>query len=134
MKPLLLFIAFSGLIACSSSKKSFENSSNETVSNSESLADSIYSLRISFISIGSGTDKKTKLEYEQFLKQFEESNKVTILLDKASWGKEGEIDFCIKLTGLSDALRKQFIQETKDKLKNSKLVRIYENTTCKYKK
>jgi hypothetical protein len=134
MKPLLLFIAFSGLIACSSSKKSFENSSNETVSNSESLADSIYSLRISFISIGSGTDKKTKQEYEQFLKQFEESNKVTILLDKASWGKEGEIDFCIKLTGLSDALRKQFIQETKDKLKNSKLVRIYENTTCKYKK
>lgn len=134
MKHLLLFIAFSGLIACSSSKKSFENSSNETVSNSESLADSIYSLRISFISIGSGTDKKTKQEYEQFLKQFEESNKVTILLDKASWGKEGEIDFCIKLTGLSDALRKQFIQETKDKLKNSKLVRIYENTTCKYKK
>lgn len=134
MKHLLLFIAFSGLFACSSSKKSIENSSKETVTNSESFADSIYSLRISFISIGSGTDIKTKQEYEQFLKQFEESNNVTILVDKASWGKEGEIDFCIKLTGLSDDLRKQFIQETKDKLKNSKLVRIYENTTCKYKK
>ncbi len=134
MKHLLLFIAFSGLFACSSSKKSIENSSKEIVPNSESLSDSIYSLRISFISIGSGTDRKAKQEYEQFIKQFEASNNVTILLDKATWGKEGEIDFCFNLTGLSNVLQKQFIQETKSKLKDSKLVRIYENTTCKYKK
>jgi hypothetical protein len=133
MRHLLIFIALAGFFACSSSKKSTENSNSEFEANSETTADSIYSLRVSFISIGSGTDRKARKEYEQFIIQFEESNKVTVLLEKANWGKEGEIDFCIKLTGLSSDLQKQFIQGTKDNLKDSKLVRIYENTSCKYK-
>jgi hypothetical protein len=133
MRHLLIFIALAGFFACSSSKKSTDNSNSEFEANSETTADSIYSLRVSFISIGSGTDRKARKEYEQFIIQFEESNKVTVLLEKANWGKEGEIDFCIKLTGLSNDLQKQFIQGTKDNLKDSKLVRIYENTSCKYK-
>jgi hypothetical protein len=55
-------------------------------------------------------------------------------LDKATWGKEGEIDYCIKLNNLSTELQEQFIRSTKDKTKDSKLVRLYENTECKYKK
>jgi hypothetical protein len=134
MKHALYFLALSIFFACSSSKKSSDNSANELKQKSETISDSLYSLRVSFFSIGSGTDRKARQEYELFIKQFEESNKVSILLDKATWGKEGEIDFCIKLTGLSMDLQKQFIQTSKDKLKDSKLVRIYENTTCKYKK
>jgi hypothetical protein len=133
MRHILIFIAITSFFACSSSKKSTENSNSEFEANSETTADSIYSLRVSFISIGSGTDRKARKEYEQFIIQFEQSNKVTVLLEKANWGKEGEIDFCIKLTGLSNDLQKQFIQGTKDNLKDSKLVRIYENTSCKYK-
>jgi len=133
MRHILIFIAITSFFACSSSKKSTENSNSEFEANSETTSDSIYSLRVSFISIGSGTDRKARKEYEQFIIQFEESNKVTVLLEKANWGKEGEIDFCIKLTGLSNDLQKLFIQGTKDNLKDSKLVRIYENTSCKYK-
>jgi len=133
MRHILIFIAITSFFACSSSKKSTENSNSEFEANSETTADSIYSLRVSFISIGSGTDRKARKEYEQFIIQFEQSNKVTVLLEKANWGKEGEIDFCIKLTGLNNDLQKQFIQGTKDNLKDSKLVRIYENTSCKYK-
>jgi ABC-type glycerol-3-phosphate transport system substrate-binding protein len=133
MRHILVLIALTGLFACSSSKKSTENSNSEFEANAETTADSIYSLRVSFISIGSGTDRKARKEYEQFIIQFEESNKVTVLVEKANWGKEGEIDFCIKLTGLGNDMQKQFIQGTKDNLKDSKLVRIYENTSCKYK-
>ena len=83
--------------------------------------------------------RHTKLEQHckkaiYLIKEFEQKNKVSILLDTTTWGKEGEIDFCIKLTGLSIELQQQFIQSTKDKTKDSKLVRLYENTVCKYKK
>ena len=133
MKYTFLFLALSMLFACSSSKVQTDNSTNGA-QYSESDSDNVYALRVSFFSIGSGIDRKTRLQYEQFIKEFEQKNKVSILLDTTTWGKEGEIDFCIKLTGLSIELQQQFIQSTKDKTKDSKLVRLYENTVCKYKK
>ncbi len=133
MKYTLLFLALSILFACSSSKVQTGNSNNDA-QYSETDSDNLYALRVSFISIGSGIDRKVRQEYEQYIKDFEQYNNVSILLDKTTWGKEGEIDFCIKLIGLSTELQQQFVQSTKDKTKDSKLVRLYENTTCKYKK
>ena len=120
------------LFACSSSKVQTDNSHSDV--HAINVSDSIYALRVSFFSIGSGIDGKAKQEYEQYINEFQTINNVTIVLNKTSWGKEGEIDYCIKLNNLSTELQEQFIRSTKDKTKDSKLVRLYENTECKYKK
>lgn len=120
------------LFACSSSR--VQTGSTNDIQYSEINSDSIYALRVSFFSIGSGIDRKTRQDYDRFIKEFEQKNNVSILLDQATWGKEGEIDYCINLNNLSTELQEQFIRSTKDKTKDSKLVRLYENTKCIYKK
>ncbi|MCE2756082.1 MAG: hypothetical protein LW818_08865 [Ignavibacteriae bacterium] len=131
MNYTYLLLALSMLFACSSSRVQTGNTNDTQYS--EINSDSLYALRVSFFSIGSGIDRKTRQDYDRFIKEFEQKNNVSILLDKATWGKEGEIDYCIKLNNLSTELQEQFIRSTKDKIKDSKLVRLYENTTCKYK-
>ncbi|GDX64494.1 hypothetical protein LBMAG35_13320 [Chlorobiota bacterium] len=116
------------LFACSSSKVQTDNSHSNV--HAINVADSMYALRVSFFSIGSGIDGKAKQEYEQYINEFQTINNVTIVLNKTSWGKEGEIDYCIKLAGLTKELQQEFIQSTKDKFKDSKRIRLYENTTC----
>jgi len=120
------------LIACSSSKVQTDNSHSDV--HSINVSDSMYALRVSFFSIGSGIYGKAKQEYEQYINEFQTINNVTIVLDKASWGKEGEIDYCIKLTGLTKELQQEFIKSTKTKFKDSKRIHLYENTTCTIKK
>lgn len=116
------------LFACSSSKVQTDNSHSDL--HAINVSDSIYELRVSFLSIGSGIDGKAKQEYEQYINEFQTINNVTIVLNKTSWGKEGEIDYCIKLTGLTKELQQEFIQSTKNKFNDSKRIRLYENTTC----
>ncbi|MFZ9976466.1 MAG: hypothetical protein ACO3GR_00050 [Candidatus Kapaibacteriota bacterium] len=132
MNYTYLLLALSMLFACSSSR--VQTGSTNDIQYSEINSDSIYALRVSFFSIGSGIDRKTRQDFDRFIKEFEQKNNVSILLDKATWGKEGEIDYCINLNNLSTELQEQFISSTKDKTKDSKLVRLYENTKCIYKK
>jgi hypothetical protein len=131
MKNSLLFISIIVFIACSSSKKANENSTRDVKSNHENVADSVYSIRVSFISIGSGIDRIARQKYESYIKEFEEQNKIIILLEKINWGREGEINYCINVTNLNKNLQKKFLEGTKNNLKDSKLVRIKENTSCK---
>lgn len=131
MKNLFFALAVLIFSACSSSRKLSEKATSVVKPSYDNIADSSYSLVVSFISIGSGTDRIARKEYESFIKQFEEYNKTIILLKKVSWGREGEIDFCIKLSNLSNDLQKNFIEETKNMLKDLKLVRIEENSNCK---
>ena len=121
------------LFACSSTKVQTDNSKRDG-QYSETVSDSSYVLKVSFFSIGSGIDGKVRQEYERYINEFQTTNNVTIVFDKTSWGKEGEIDYCIKLTGLTKELQQEFIQSTKDKIKDSKRIRLYENTTCTFKK
>ncbi len=131
MKNLFFALAVFIFSACSSSRKLSEKTTSDVKPSYDNIADSSYSLVVSFISIGSGTDRIARKEYESFIKQFEEHNKAIILLKKVNWGREGEIDFCIKLSNLNNDLQKNFIEETKNMLKDLKLVRIEENSNCK---
>jgi hypothetical protein len=96
--------------------------------------DSIYRFNVSFISIGSGTDSKAKQQFNDFITQFNNNNKVTITPEIVSWGREGETDYCLKLNDLNIELQNKFIADTKELLKNSKLIRYKENTVCKPKR
>jgi hypothetical protein len=57
-------------------------------------------------------------------------NKVDLKVKTLRWGREGEIDYCLKLSELNNQQQVKFIADTKEVLKKSKLVRYYENTTC----
>ena len=117
-------------IACNSGKKITENSTAKyTV-----LPDSIYRFNVSFISIGSGTDSKAKQQFNDFITQFNNNNKVTITPEIVNWGREGETDYCLKLNGLNSELQNKFIADAKELLKNSKLIRYKENSVCKSKR
>jgi len=126
--PISIFILI--VIACNSRKIATENNNAKSIV----LPDSIYRFNVSFISIGSGTDGKAKQQFNEFITQFNNNNKVTITPEIASWGREGETDYCLKLSDLNSELQNKFIAETKELLKSSKLIRYKENSTCKQNK
>jgi hypothetical protein len=96
--------------------------------------DELYRFTVSFISIGSGIDAKAREQFLAFVQAFNAKNNVNIPLEKTSWGREGETDYCLKLTELSEEAQLRFITEAKEVLKNSTRVRYKENSSCGRKK
>lgn len=127
IKILSISMGFLLAIACNSTKKATENNNAKSII----LPDSIYRFNVSFISIGSGTDSKAKQQFNEFITQFNNDNRVIITPEIVSWGREGEIDYCLKLAELNNDLQNKFIADTKEILKNSKLIRYKENSTCR---
>ena len=128
---LILFLF--GFVACNTSKKTTETKSQNQVSQKKPLPDSLYRFTVSFISIGSGTDKNAKQQFIQFIQQFNEKNNVKVNAEIANWGREGETDYCLKLSELNKQQQNQFLTETKEVLKNSALIRYEENCFCRHK-
>lgn len=115
--------------ACTNAKKS--TSSNP--SGSAIAQDSLYRFSVSFISIGSGIDHKAKNRFVEFISQFNSNNKAVIEPEVVAWGREGETDYCFKLSEVNAAQQIKFIEETKELLKSSKDVRYNENCKCRKK-
>jgi hypothetical protein len=61
---------------------------------------------------------------------YNKENKVELKVETFPWGREGEIDYCLKLSELNNQQQVKFIADTKEVLKKSELVRYYENRTC----
>ena len=128
---LILFLF--GFVACNTPKKTTESKLQNQVSQKKPLPDSLYRFTVSFISIGSGTDKNAKQQFMQFIEQFNEKNNVKVNAEIANWGREGETDYCLKLSELTKQQQNQFLTEAKEVLKNSALVRYEENCFCRHK-
>ena len=128
---LILFIF--GFVACNTPKKTTESKLQNQVSQKKPLPDSLYRFTVSFISIGSGTDKNAKQQFMQFIQQFNEKNNVKVNAEIANWGREGETDYCLKLSELNKQQQNQFLTGTKEILKSSTLVRYEENSICRRK-
>jgi len=113
----------------------------KTKANSAKLKDNIketkpsdsYSLVITFFSIGAGVDYKTKKLFDEWTINFEQKIGKKVLIESYPWGREGEVDLCISTNNLSADQKKEFINESKKLLSNSKLVRLEENVKCKRK-
>ncbi len=123
---LCIFLA----IACHSTQKTADVNTNKSVI----LPDSIYRFSVSFISVGSGTDARAEQKFKAFVQQFNEKNKVNITPEIVNWGREGETDYCLKLADLNKRLQDKFIEDTKELLKSSRLIRYEENSICKTKR
>lgn len=134
MKNLFFLIAITTLFACNSNKKVTETKTTTSTTQNAISTDTNYRFSVSFISIGAGTDKKAKQQYDQYIVEYEQKNKVKLNYETTNWGREGEVDYCFKLEELDDKKQENFIIETKEILKSSLLVRYKENMTCHQKK
>lgn len=132
MQHLFLCMAIIVLFACNSTKKVTESKSQHLAAENTLIPDSIYRFRVSFISIGSGTDKKAIQQFTQSIEQYNSKKNAHLLPEITHWGREGEIDYCLKLTELTKQEQDKFIAATKELLATSKLIRYYENTTCSH--
>ncbi len=127
---VLIFFAF---MACKSSEKAIAPVEKTNETTSVELAENLYRFNVSFISIGSGTDKPAIAKFEAFLAEYEAKNKIKLVYQLGYWGREGEVDYCFKLKELDDKKQLDFINSVKESLKESKRVRYKENSECPQK-
>lgn len=87
-------------------------------------------IKVSFISIGSGTDGATRKQFLEFLDTYQAEQKITLEVNSWNWGREGEKDYCIKTGALSE--KQYFLLKSKinEITFNNNLVRISEPDTC----
>jgi hypothetical protein len=94
----------------------------------------IYSLVVSFYSIGSGIDFNVAKEYNQMLNSYTTAEGLLLDFDKVSWGREGETDFCIRLNGFSKKEKEIFLEKSQGILKKTERVHTKENASCRQKR
>lgn len=125
MKTSIFFLMICSLVACKSIKKT----NNETSSTSEQTKDANakFQFIVSFISTGAGIDKTAKKQFEQFITEFENTNKLKLNVVIIKWGREGEVNYCFVLKELNRDLQNIFITNTKSTLSQSNLIRFHEN-------
>lgn len=99
-----------------------ENSKSQHKSSAP--ADEKYRLVVSFFSIGEGVNKPVADKFLKFVAEY--STKVKY--ESFSWGREGEVDYCFKLSELSPSQQDEFVLKAKDIL--AKKVRVSENASC----
>jgi len=134
MKNLISLFAIITLFACNSTKKVTDQNATTSTTQNTIATDTNYRFSVSFISIGAGTDKKARQDYDQYIIQYEQKNKIKLSYEITPWGREGEKDYCFMLTELDKKKQELFVTETKEILKNSSLVQYKENAPCRQKK
>lgn len=105
------------------------NASKSTAPKSEEKK--IFLFTVSFISKGAGTDFQIRQKYDAFITDFETRNNVKVTINKAPWGREGEMDYCIEFTNINKETTEKFITESKALLSVSDRINIGENTHCR---
>lgn len=93
-----------------------------------------YRFIVSFFSVASGPDRESMTNFENWYNAYLTEKKSTADLEKISWGREGEMDFCFKLAGWSEQDQTAFVNAAKEQLKNAKQVNTFENEPCRHQK
>lgn len=134
---LLIPIAFSSF-NCKGSKKATKNEAVVKTENTENKSNQTndpnkktFRFTVSFISKGAGTDYQIKQKYDAFITDFETRNNIKVAVSKASWGREGEVDYCFDMTSLNKEITEKFIAESQVILSSSDRINIGENTNCR---
>lgn len=135
MKKIFFLVALASL-SCAftncKSKKSATASSTSNLTQENNMTtqtpekDTEYRLIVSFISKGAGPDGKKQPAFVKYI----ESHKKKPAYALVRWGREGEADYCFKLTELSATEQTEFITKVKEILNGSDLVFVNENQKC----
>lgn len=86
---------------------------------------------ISFYSKGEGVNVKAVETIEDFLKKYSAEINQPIPYNKISWGREGEVDFCISLAELKGEDKRIFVDKTREVTKQFELINFFENHPCR---
>ncbi len=105
------------------SKESTNNQSNNPETE-------IYSLVVSFYSIGGGIDRAVAQEFDYLIKDFQEQFGENFVSERVSWGREGEVDYFIQLGKLKTASFDSFKSRAGIILKKTDRVHSKENAPC----
>ena len=132
MKSLISLCIALSFFSCKSAKNPRTIREKHIEYVNDVLSDSVFRFGVSFISIGSGTDRQAKQKLDQYIEEFNSSNKVNLKIELVKWGREGEVDYCFSLNELDAKLQEKFISEVKNLFNASSLVKIYENEPCKH--
>ena len=89
-----------------------------------------HDLIVSFFSVAYGIDHKAKASLDIIITEDTTKGK-TIIVEKTSWGREGEVDYCIDLQNYSIKDKKEFINRVKVALQPSTLVSVKEDDVCR---
>ena len=92
-----------------------------------------YSLVVSFFSRGEGSDFKVIGEFENYLSEMKNKEGDQFIFEAFPWGREGEMDYCIRLDALSEHEKNLFFKEAERIASSSKLVHLRRNAECRYK-
>lgn len=88
-------------------------------------------LIVSFSSPGNGIDYKVKKESDECITSDEKDKDVRLAKEERHWGKEGELDYCFKLSELSKEEQEDFVARIKSLVKKSKRTGLVENAPCR---
>lgn len=86
---------------------------------------------ISFYSKGEGVNTKAVETIENFLKVYSAKVNNAISYNKITWGREGEIDFCISLAELKGEDRRIFVDKIRELVRQFELINFFENHPCR---
>ena len=89
-----------------------------------------YGLLISFSSVCCGINSGAREKLDGFVSDYEKRKGERLKKETVYWGKEGEIDYCFKLSELSAKEKRTFVAAVRALLKDAELVRIVENARC----
>lgn len=101
---------------------------------SKESSDAIIRLLVSFYSVGGGIDIKTGQAFDNFISAYKTNSGKPITFERVPWGREGELDYCISFSTLSLDETSLFIEASKAKIKDCKMVHFKLNGECKRKR
>ena len=118
-------------ISCKSTKTTNSGNTNNTTTN---VDENNYRFVVSFISKGEGIDSKLNDDFTKFISETETKAKKKINAENYQKGREGEIQYCMKLNNFNEKEQENFIKEVKALFGGSTMVILNENCTCTNKK
>lgn len=120
MRSKIMYTAIAAMFfiaACTASSKS---KSSEKVDN----------IVVNFTSKGSGINYKVKNNIDQLLQ--DKYSEIQIV--KTSYGREGEIEYCVNLVDLKAKNVSRFTNDIKETIGDAPTVKYFENRQCREKK
>ena len=133
MKVKIYFIAFIMATGCHCAKKYAEQkpADEKKVQEVSDAGQSLNNLVVSFYSKGSGINREAAGKLEKFLSGYIGKTNTPVTWKRTGWGREGETDYCISLSGMNTGQRDKFIAEIKDLLRSAETVHLFENRPCR---
>jgi hypothetical protein len=126
----IMILAFVCCTACKSTSKSSTSSTNENKTEVKAQSESQF-FKIEFYSIGEGTDGETNKILEGMMYEYKQELKGAFTYENYPWGREGENDFCVNVSKLNSAQRKNLENKCNAIIAKGKNVRMSIVNECK---